>query len=120
MLNQCILTGNLGDDPSSHYTPEGLAVSHFNIAFKSSHKKKDPNWIKVSCFGKLAEVASPTSIRAPELLWLESSIKTNGKEMMDRPEAPSRSSPILSNLSRLMDEDSGMGKHLPMTKSLFR
>ena len=58
MLNQCILTGNLGDDPSSHYTPEGLAVSHFNIAFKSSHKKKDPNWIKVSCFGKLAEVAS--------------------------------------------------------------
>jgi single-strand DNA-binding protein len=58
MLNQCILTGNLGDDPSSHYTPEGLAVSHFNIAFKSSAKKKDPNWIKVSCFGKLAEVAS--------------------------------------------------------------
>ena len=24
MLNQVILTGNLGDDPSSHYTPEGL------------------------------------------------------------------------------------------------
>jgi single-strand DNA-binding protein len=58
MLNQCILTGNLGDDPSSHYTPEGLAITHFNIAFKSSAKKKDANWIKVSCFGKLAEVAS--------------------------------------------------------------
>ncbi len=58
MLNQCILTGNLGDDPSSHYTPEGLAITHFNIAFKSSAKKKDPNWIKVSCFGKLAETAS--------------------------------------------------------------
>jgi single-strand DNA-binding protein len=56
MLNQCILTGNLGDDPSSHYTPEGLAITHFNIAFKSSAKKKDANWIKVSCFGKLAEV----------------------------------------------------------------
>jgi single-strand DNA-binding protein len=58
MLNQCILTGNLGDDPSSHYTPEGLAITHFNIALKSSAKKKDANWIKVSCFGKLAEVAS--------------------------------------------------------------
>jgi single-strand DNA-binding protein len=58
MLNQCILTGNLGDDPSSHYTPEGLAITYFNIAFKSSAKKKDANWIKVSCFGKLAEVAS--------------------------------------------------------------
>ena len=52
MLNQCILTGNLGDDPSSHYTPEGLAITHFNIAFKSSAKKKDANWIKVSCFRK--------------------------------------------------------------------
>ena len=52
------MTGNLGDDPSSHYTPEGLAIAHFNIAFKSSAKKKDPNWIKVSCFGKLAEVVS--------------------------------------------------------------
>jgi single-strand DNA-binding protein len=58
MLNQCILTGNLGDDPSSHYTPEGLAVTHFNIAFNSSAKKKVANWIKVSCFGKLAEMAS--------------------------------------------------------------
>lgn len=58
MLNQLILTGNLGDDPSSHYTPEGLAVTHFNIAFKSSTKKKDANWIKISCFGKLAELVS--------------------------------------------------------------
>lgn len=56
MLNQVVLTGNLGDDASSHYTPEGLAITHFNIAFKSSAKKKDANWIKVSCFGKLAEV----------------------------------------------------------------
>jgi len=58
MLNQVILTGNLGDDPSAHYTPEGMAITHFNIAFKSSAKKKEANWIKVSCFGKLAELAS--------------------------------------------------------------
>lgn len=56
MLNQCVLTGNLGDDPVSHYTPEGLAVSTFNLAFHTSHKKKAANWIKVSAFGKLAEV----------------------------------------------------------------
>lgn len=58
MLNQVVITGNLGDDPSSHYTPEGLAVSHFNIAFNSSTRKKTANWIKVSCFGKLAEIAT--------------------------------------------------------------
>jgi transposase InsO family protein len=26
MLNQCVLTGNLGDDPVTHYTSEGLAI----------------------------------------------------------------------------------------------
>jgi len=57
MLNHCILTGNLGDDPLTHFTPEGLAIASFSIAFSTSHKKKTPNWIKVSCFGKLAEVA---------------------------------------------------------------
>ncbi len=56
--NQVVLTGNLGDDPSAHYTPEGLAITHFNFTFKSSAKKKEANWIKVSCFGKLAEVAT--------------------------------------------------------------
>ena len=35
MLNQCILTGNLGDDPSSHYTPEGLAIINLDEFVKS-------------------------------------------------------------------------------------
>ena len=56
MLNQCVLTGNLGADPEVFYNPEGNAVTSFNIAFHSSKKKTC--WIKVVCFQKLAEVAS--------------------------------------------------------------
>ena len=56
MLNQTILTGNLGADPEVFYNPEGNPVSSFNIAFHSSKKKT--GWIKVVCFQKLAEVAS--------------------------------------------------------------
>jgi single-strand DNA-binding protein len=56
MLNQTILTGNLGADPEVFYNPEGNPVSSFNIAFHSSKKKI--GWIKVVCFQKLAEVAS--------------------------------------------------------------
>jgi single-strand DNA-binding protein len=56
MLNQCVLTGNLGADPEVFYNPEGSAVTSFNIAFHSSKKKT--GWIKVVCFQKLAEVAS--------------------------------------------------------------
>jgi transposase InsO family protein len=39
MLNQCILTGNLGDDPSSHYTPEGLAIAHGEIFYTLKEAK---------------------------------------------------------------------------------
>ena len=39
MLNQCVLTGNLGADPEVFYNPEGNPVTSFNIAFHSSKKK---------------------------------------------------------------------------------
>ena len=56
MLNQVVLTGNLGADPEVFYNPEGNPVASFNIAFHSSKKKT--GWIKVVCFQKLAEVTS--------------------------------------------------------------
>lgn len=56
MLNQCVLTGNLGGDPEVFYSSEGNPVASFNIAFHSSKKKTC--WIKVVCFQKLAEVVS--------------------------------------------------------------
>lgn len=54
MLNQTILTGNLGQDVSIFYSSEGNPVATFSLAFRSSKKKT--GWIKVVCFGKLAEV----------------------------------------------------------------
>ena len=56
MINNCILTGNLGADPEVFYNPEGNPVTSFNLAFQSSKKKT--GWIKVVCFQKLAEIAS--------------------------------------------------------------
>ncbi len=56
MLNSCILTGNLGADPEIFYNNEGDPVATFNLAFRSSKKKS--GWIKVTCFGRLARVAS--------------------------------------------------------------
>jgi single-strand DNA-binding protein len=56
MLNSCILTGNLGADPEIIYSSKGEPVATFNLAFRSSKKKS--GWIKITCFGRLAEVAS--------------------------------------------------------------
>lgn len=55
-MNQCVLTGNLGDDPKDFYTPDGVAISTFQVAFRSGKDKT--SWIRVSCYNKLAEVAT--------------------------------------------------------------
>lgn len=54
MLNQCVITGNLGEDPKIFYSPDGNPVTSFDLAFQSSKKKTC--WIKVVTFNKLAEI----------------------------------------------------------------
>ena len=55
MLNQTVLSGNLGADPEMFYSSEGKPVASFNIAFNGAKKKT--GWIKVAAFGKLAEIS---------------------------------------------------------------
>jgi len=55
MLNQTVLTGNLGADPEVFYSSDGTPVASFNLAFRVSKKKT--GWIKVVCFNRLAEIA---------------------------------------------------------------
>jgi single-strand DNA-binding protein len=54
MLNQTVLAGNLGQDPEIFFTSEGDPIAKFSLAFKASKKKT--GWIKVTCFGRLAEI----------------------------------------------------------------
>ena len=54
MLNQTVWTGNIGQDPETFFTSEGDPIAKFSLAFKSSKKKT--GWIKVVCFGRLAEI----------------------------------------------------------------
>jgi single-strand DNA-binding protein len=49
------LTGNLGNDPEIHYSQDGSPIASFNLAFHTSSKKEEPNWIRCISFGKLAE-----------------------------------------------------------------
>jgi len=54
MLNQCVLTGNLGNDPEVNFYGEGQPIASFNLAFQSGKKKT--GWIKIVSFNRLAEV----------------------------------------------------------------
>jgi single-strand DNA-binding protein len=56
MLNNVILTGNLGADPQVFFAPSsGEQVARFNLAFNSGKDKT--SWIKTVCFKGLASVA---------------------------------------------------------------
>lgn len=54
-MNVTIITGNLGSDPESFFSDGGTQIVSFPMAFRSTKNKTD-NWVKVTCFSKLAEV----------------------------------------------------------------
>lgn len=54
-MNYSFVTGNLGDDPKSFFSPEGNQIVTFDLAFRSGKDKT--SWIRVSCFKKLAELS---------------------------------------------------------------
>ena len=64
MWHQIQAVGNLGRDPEMRYLPKGTAVTSFSIAVNkeytsaSGEKVKETIWIRVSTFGKHAEVCN--------------------------------------------------------------
>ncbi len=72
-FNKIIIVGNLGRDPELKYTPQGQQVCEFSVA--TSEKRKDNNgemkeettWFRVSCWGKLAEVASKYLVKGRQV-----------------------------------------------------
>lgn len=63
-LNRCSFIGTLGRDPETRYMPSGDAMSNITIACNDSYKDKTTGekkeiceWINITFFGKLAEIA---------------------------------------------------------------
>ncbi|GAC1436483.1 MAG: single-stranded DNA-binding protein [Chloroflexota bacterium] len=62
--NKMTIIGNLGGDPETRYTPSGAPVTSFNVAVNERRRQQDgqtqesTQWFRVSCFNKLADVAS--------------------------------------------------------------
>jgi single-strand DNA-binding protein len=60
-LSKVILVGNLGSDPEMRYTPNGKAVTSFNMATNrryttsAGENKEETDWFRVSVWGKQAE-----------------------------------------------------------------
>jgi single-strand DNA-binding protein len=62
--NNVDLIGFIGSDPEAHQTSNGISVTNFSLATKSSWKKEDGSyesrteWHRIVLWGKLADTAA--------------------------------------------------------------
>ncbi|MDP2364704.1 MAG: single-stranded DNA-binding protein [Ignavibacteria bacterium] len=60
----CIFVGHLGKDPEMRYTPAGQAVTNFSLAVNDDYKNSEGEkikrtiWLRISAWGKLAELCN--------------------------------------------------------------
>ena len=81
-INKCIILGNLGDDPTTKYMPNGNAVTNISIATSESWKDKATNqeqerteWHRVVFFNRLAEIAGEY-LRKGSKVYIEGQLRT--------------------------------------------
>ncbi|PVY70306.1 single-strand binding protein [Tamilnaduibacter salinus] len=92
-VNKVILIGNLGNDPDTRYSPNGNAVTNFNIATDESYKDRQSGqlvpkteWHRIVMFGKIAEIAGQY-LRKGSKVYIEGKLQTRkwqGQDGVDR------------------------------------
>ncbi|HEK2896814.1 single-stranded DNA-binding protein [Proteus terrae] len=63
-VNKSIILGNLGDDPTVRYSPNGTSFTNFSVATSETwtdkntgEKRERTDWHNIAIQGKLAEIA---------------------------------------------------------------
>jgi len=80
-VNKWIGIGHLGADPETRYMPNGDAVTNIRIGITEKWKSKDgerkeqTEWVRVSFFGRLAEVAGQY-LKKGSPVYVEGKIRT--------------------------------------------
>lgn len=81
MVNRVTLVGNLGKDPESRTSNNGMAITNLTLATSDRRKGADGNWEeetewhRIVCFGKTAENAA-RFLRKGKQVYVEGKIKT--------------------------------------------
>lgn len=81
-VNKWIGIGNLGKDPELRYSASGDAICNFSIACSESwkdkatgEKKEQTEWVRISFFGKLAEICGQY-LKKGSQVYIEGSMRT--------------------------------------------
>lgn len=84
MYSQTIIIGHVGRDAELRYTPTGIAVCNFNVAVNrvwkdaNGNKQEDTTWWRVTCWRRLAEVASEYVKRGDLVTVIGEQVKASG------------------------------------------
>lgn len=80
-VNRVILIGNLGQDPTTRYLPNGDAVTNITVATtetwkdKNGEKQEKTEWHRVTLYRKLAEIAGEY-LKKGSQVYLEGRLET--------------------------------------------
>ena len=84
-VNKVIAIGRVGKKPEVRFTQGGQAVANFSIACNEKYKGKDGSdketttWLRVSCWGKLAELCGQY-LDAGKLVYIEGKLQNREYE----------------------------------------
>ena len=87
-VNRIIIIGNLGSDPEMRFTPNGNAVTTFNVATNRSYtaadgeRREETEWFRVTAWNKLAETCNQYLTKG-QLVYVEGRVKLDTWEGQD-------------------------------------
>jgi single-strand DNA-binding protein len=110
-VNKVTLIGNLGRDPETRYTPDGLAVSNITVATAESWKDRQTGqqqerteWHRVVMYARLGEIASEY-LRKGSKVYIEGKIRTN--KWQDKSGNDRYTTEIIANEMQMLDSKGG-------------
>lgn len=81
-INKVIVLGNVGKEPETRSFDSGDTVTNFSVATSekwkdktSGEQKESTEWHRVSCFGKLSEIAGKY-VKKGDKIYVEGSLRT--------------------------------------------
>lgn len=105
-VNKVILIGNLGDDPSVRYMPNGNAVANFTVAVSENWKDQQgqqqerTEWCRIVAYKRLAEIAGEY-LRKGAKVYIEGKLQT--REWTDQQGVKRYTTEIIANEMQMLD-----------------
>lgn len=87
-VNRITVIGNLGNDPEMRFTPNGHAVTSFNVATNRNYtaadgeRREETEWFTIVCWNKLAEQCNQYLTKG-RLVYVEGRVKLTSWEGQD-------------------------------------